>query len=168
MSNADWENLSDAELWRRFAVLPAATDTRGDCPDDIELAAFLDGRMTEAEVDRFEKHLAGCPTCLAAVRETRAIGAAATIVPPVELLHHAKRLVVAPRRHAWRTVAWWTSTAAAAVVLAVAGYTAGSSTQQNRQLAERKVAEEVSFGLISEQDTDDVLPIELAGTGDQR
>lgn len=43
----------------------------GQCPDDMAMAAYLDGRATPEESATLERHLALCPRCAEAVRELR-------------------------------------------------------------------------------------------------
>ena len=38
------------------------------CPDEAALAAFLGGKLKEAEVRAIEEHIAGCPVCLENIR----------------------------------------------------------------------------------------------------
>lgn len=44
----------------------------GGCPDELELAAYLDQTASTASREEVEAHLAACPTCREVVVETRA------------------------------------------------------------------------------------------------
>lgn len=53
-------------------------DTRG-CPDDEMLAAYLDGKLSKADVTRLETHMAGCDQCVELL---------AAIAPGLEMVQH--------------------------------------------------------------------------------
>lgn len=42
-----------------------------DCPDELTLSSYLEGRLEQAEAERLEAHMSQCPTCAQAVRELR-------------------------------------------------------------------------------------------------
>jgi hypothetical protein len=88
------------------------------CPDDDRLAAYLDGRLVDAEHEGIERHMAACAFCAdrvgAITRLLRDVGE--TGVVPDEALARALRL--GRHRRAWGVPRW---AAAAAVVLAVVG-----------------------------------------------
>ena len=90
------------------------------CPDDHQLAAYVDGELASEARERFEQHLADCDSCIGRVgflsrlRDTEP----AERVPEL-LLARARRLGNAPRHAENRYGRHWA--AAAAVVLAVTG-----------------------------------------------
>lgn len=88
------------------------------CPEEQELAAYVDQQLIGAERERIESHLAKCDSCLQQVGflVTRAHGAATPV--PAGLLARAKQLETAAGRSApW---AWqWAGAAAAIAVVAV-------------------------------------------------
>jgi hypothetical protein len=74
------------------------------CPDEAALAAFLGGKLKEAEARRIEEHIAGCPLCLESVRAGY-LG---------EKLHNAKGVAkMDPRMKNIRTSLWLAATVAA-------------------------------------------------------
>ena len=88
------------------------------CPDDHEIAAYVDGELADQSRGQFEQHLADCDFCirrvgfLSRLRDTEP----AECVPEL-LLARARRLGTAPRHEETRHGQYWA--AAAAVVLAV-------------------------------------------------
>lgn len=60
---------SDGSLWKRYKR--AALKKPDQCPDDIELAAFIEGSLPPAQKAGIEAHLAVCEDCLDTVIEIR-------------------------------------------------------------------------------------------------
>lgn len=89
-----------------------------DCPDEINIAGFVDGGLDVAVRQQLERHLADCAHCLDLVGLlSRARDEYATApVPPPALAQARPPLTRAPLR-AWRFAPQWA--AAAAIVLAV-------------------------------------------------
>lgn len=55
----------------------AAPDACERCPDEIEIASYLDGMMDSAQLERMRAHLALCGKCAKTVEELRELLAAA-------------------------------------------------------------------------------------------
>lgn len=147
------ENPQDQQLWRRFS---RPRGPAGPCPDENDLAAYLDGQASAAVAARIERHMARCGDCLAAVREIRAV-----LVPP-------------KARRVWFAVARWSAAAAAAVLIALAGFFAGSATYRSRHRTDAALVAEMSFETVRPQDEtvlsaeDDDLDALLAWTGGEK
>lgn len=56
--STDRNPLSDKELWQRFATPAVAPGAAAKTVSDIEFAAWLEGRMTEAEASRIDAAVA--------------------------------------------------------------------------------------------------------------
>lgn len=56
--------MNERELWEKYA---GSEREAGECPDIIDLAAYIDGTLSESEKERVERHLSRCPECLDAV-----------------------------------------------------------------------------------------------------
>ncbi len=65
------------------------------CPALESIYEYLDGNLSAAERAAFEAHLAGCRGCRAAIEERRAIAAAATSLPTLEVPGEFARGVIA-------------------------------------------------------------------------
>lgn len=109
--------MSPDRLTSLLAAGAAADAERSDsCPDELEIAGYVDGGLDDAEAALIERHLSVCGRCLAVVgvlsRERRAAG-----IPPVsdEVLQKARALVSGEPRRRWRLAPQWA--AAAALVL---------------------------------------------------
>lgn len=141
-------SMTDLRLWRRVRAAWLTEEPERRAPDPNELAAYLDGRLSEEAQDRLERFLALSPEALDIVltaREAEIVGPAST-----DFVRRAQGLV-GPRTssgwHAWldRLTAgwadWWPRTAwvgaTAAVVLACfAGFELGREGYQNLAAAE--------------------------------
>ncbi|MCP3905999.1 MAG: hypothetical protein GY715_20435 [Planctomycetes bacterium] len=159
------DHHDERALWRRIAAPP--NGSRGDCPPLTDLAAFIDGRLADRERAVVETHLAECPECLAAVRETQALAsdesATRTFASPA-VIERAKSLVpaglprLAPRRRepgprvtrrvSWRHVGRWGAVAACLVATCLLGYTAGAGAVADTTES-LDLAMEMSFGVIN-------------------
>ena len=53
--------MNDKELWQHFR---SPRPKMQSCPDPVDLAALLDGRLNGDEKEQIEAHLADCPACL--------------------------------------------------------------------------------------------------------
>ena len=65
------------------------------CPALESIYEYLDGNLSAAERAAFEAHLARCPGCRAAIEERRAIAAAATTLPALDVPDDFARGVIA-------------------------------------------------------------------------
>lgn len=153
MTGPQENNPSDEQLWGRVAQGPPQGPTA--CPSLLELAAFIDGRASEAERQALESHLADCPDCLAAVAEIRSVQTDAGALVPAALLESAKGLVTERKRTRgswaladWRLVGRWSAAAAASIVIGLAGYHTGVKTLMIRQDWRGQLASEMSFGVL--------------------
>src|SRR5688572_1331427 len=97
----------------------AATGPRGrgsGCPDEHEIAAYVDGTLPASSAPRLEAHLADCDSCIALIgllsRERE--GAASEAVPEVTLAR--TRALVPSKRRGWSRFAPHLATAAAILV----------------------------------------------------
>ena len=147
------EYPQERELWRRFAGLRGPA---GPCPDENDLAAYVDGAASMALAERIERHMARCGACLAAVRETRAV-------------------LVAPKpRRIWFAAVRWATAAAAAVLIAVAGFSAGSATCRSQHQTDAALVTDMSFEMVApqadtaESDEDEDLDALLAWAGGEK
>lgn len=88
------------------------------CPDEHQVAGYVDGGLEDAARERLELHLADCGRCLALVgvlgRERDEDLSAAV---PVHVVAQARALVTKGPQRRWRPAPWWA--AAATLVLAV-------------------------------------------------
>ncbi len=100
------------------ARAPADPERTPSCPDEHDIAGYVDGGLDEQEQTRIERHLADCDGCMSLVgllcRERRA-----GTVEPVsdDVLAQARALVTKEPTRRWRSAPAWA--AAAALVLAV-------------------------------------------------
>ena len=155
MMQRNVENQEDRQLWRRFSR-QRGPGGAGPCPDESDLAAWLDGKASAMLAERVERHMARCGDCLAAVRDLRAI------------------LAPSKARRVWLGVVRWSAAAAAAVLIAVAGFFAGSATYRSQHRTDAALVTEMSFELVDPQaDTvlageDEDLDALLAWTGGEK
>ncbi|MHC4446937.1 MAG: anti-sigma factor family protein [Planctomycetota bacterium] len=156
MTEPQENNPSDEQLWGRVAHGPPDSPTA--CPSPLELAAFIDGRASEAQRQALESHLADCPACLEAVAEIRSVQTEAgdsSVLVPATLLESAKGLVTERKRTRrslvladWRLIGRWSAAAAASIVMGLAGYHAGVKTLMIRQDWTGQHTSEMSFGVL--------------------
>ncbi|MHC5113571.1 MAG: anti-sigma factor family protein [Planctomycetota bacterium] len=156
-------------LWRRVAAPPGAS--RDACPPLTDLAALVDGRLTDDERAAIETHLADCPECLAAVHETHAIrgdeATERTYASP-SIIARAKALVTGvpevtvrvTRRVSWQHVGRWSAVAASILATCLLGYQAGAGSVS--ETAESiDLAAEMSFGAIVTEDEEAAPELDL-------
>ena len=96
MNGYEPQDDADRLLWRRFAR-PARAAGAG-CPDELSLAAWLDGQAPPGQAEQIEAHLAGCPACLEAVIELRATLAAGPMLAPPQVVERAASAVARDRK----------------------------------------------------------------------
>ncbi len=150
----DEKNPTDERLWRTAAPMqPALSAT---CLGQLELASYLDGRRSAAEVESIETHLAVCRECREAVADARLIIAAAARAPE-RVIESAQALVSAQSQPSlglkWRT-ARWPLAAAASVAICVFGYRAGMASTASTDLRLDRLATQMSFGVFDPPDQD--------------
>lgn len=134
----------DRGLWQRWRTLEHS-DVQA--PDAMTLAAYAEGRLSEAEAEPIENWLAAHPGALAelladivAAREVQH----EAVTAPEALIAHACALVpslagagdnVVPLRRGgpapWRNAVAWSSIAASLIVASFIGFSMGSDAYQN-------------------------------------
>lgn len=130
-------------LWQRAKAAGPATATAGDRVDDAMLAAWLDGRLSEADAARVERHLVEQPQALRVVLDTRNALADAVRAPvPDRVVVRAQALVgfAAERKvgggglaglfGGWRRALEMAAVGAAFVVVIAGGFSLGGGTQE--------------------------------------
>ena len=148
-------NPDEMDLWRSFQTVGRPHER---CPDPLELASYVDGRLTGSARERLEAHLALCPACRQAVAETRDVLAGPAVLPPARWVQRAKSLAPQTRPATWPRLVRWAASAAAVVAVSLAGFAGGAATYRNRQVAEANLLQVVSFGLADgDQDTSAAL-----------
>ena len=90
-------SADEVDLWRRFQTAGTGRPA-GDCPAELELAGYVDGRLSPEQAQSVSAHLAECPDCRQAVEEVRELLAADPVLPPAEIIAQAKALVPRTRR----------------------------------------------------------------------
>lgn len=149
MNERDRQDERDLAAWRWYAPR-AGKSGSGECPDELALAAWLDGRARPELADRIEAHLAECPDCLAAAADLRAILAGSPMLAPRQAVERAKALGrTRLRRHAglWARAGRWAAVAAAAVLVSYAGLAVGEGASRSRQAVQAAVVGEATLGL---------------------
>jgi hypothetical protein len=92
---------------------------RFDCPDEHQLAAYVDQQLIGAERERVERHLAKCDSCLNQVGFLVKVSQLQIASVPSPLVHQAKKLESAVDRNA-APVGWkWMGVVAASAVIAM-------------------------------------------------
>jgi anti-sigma factor RsiW len=165
MNERDRQDEHDLAAWRRYGP-QAAGGVPGECPDELDLAAWLDGRAGPELADRIEAHLADCPACLAAAADLRAILAASPMLAPRQAIERAKALGRARlRRHAglWARAGRWAAVAATGVLVSYAGLAIGAGASRSRQAVQAAVVGEATLGLENGVHDDGVDGQEIVG-----
>ncbi len=163
----DEKNPTDERLWRSAAPMKPALSAA--CPGQLELASYLDGRRSAAEIESIETHLAVCRECREAVADARLIVVATARsrpAAPERVIESAQALVSAVAVHPpvraksqpllglkWRT-ARWPAAAAASVAICVFGYHTGTAWTASTDLRLDQLATEMSFGVFDPPDED--------------
>ncbi len=157
MTDHDPIDPLERQLWARFAGPPSPAGARGApaagvCPSPLELAAYVDGRLGEAERDELEEHLARCADCRESVDETRAAGSDEPLPFVTAAFAESIRALVGSRpaaqRRGWLAAARWSFAAAASFAMALLAFQAGASSAGAARPAEDLVLSEMTFGLL--------------------
>jgi len=91
---------------------------RFHCPDEHQLAAYVDQQLIGAERERVESHLAKCDSCLQQVGFLIKESPFSAVTAPSSLMYRAKRLEAAI--HETAPFGWkWVTVAAACAVMAI-------------------------------------------------
>ena len=139
----DMESADLAALWRRFRALDRTG--RDQAADDagiaLDLAAYADGRLSEAAAEPIETWLAAHPEALDDLIAARGTGDA---IAPQRIIDRAASLVAgdssdgrvvpfhsSPASHSWRVHMARVAVAACLVLTGVAGFTLGSGAYDN-------------------------------------
>jgi hypothetical protein len=129
----------DRGLWHRWHALQSSD---APAPDALALAAYAEGRLSEAEAERVENWLAAYPGGLADVIAARAVPQQPSSAT-ADMIARACALVardaaaaenVVPLRRAppqWRNALAWSSVAASLVAASFVGFAMGSDAYQN-------------------------------------
>ena len=91
---------------------------RFHCPDEHQLAAYVDQQLIGAERERVESHLAKCDSCLQQVGFLIKESPFSAVTAPSSLMYRAKKLE--PALHENAPFGWkWVTVAAACAVMAI-------------------------------------------------
>jgi anti-sigma factor RsiW len=133
----------DRRLWRRWQAL--GEDSRVAEPDMLLLAAYAEGRLSEAEAEPVEAWLAATPDRLSDIIAARTtyqrpprlvfehvLETAYELVPGEATPAGAEILPFRPRlRPQWRTAIAWSSLAASILCASLVGFSMGSDAYTN-------------------------------------
>jgi hypothetical protein len=138
----------DRRLWRRWQALGEAS--RVAQPDALLLAAYAEGRLSEAEAEPVEAWLAAAPEALGDIIAARttyqrpprmvfehvldkatALVAGHTTLAGAEILPFRPRLRPPHLRPQWRTAIAWSSLAASILCASLVGFSMGSDAYTN-------------------------------------
>ncbi len=153
---------ADKRMWQRAVGPERALSVA--CPDQLALASYLDGQLSNPEFESLEAHLADCRECRQAVADARLIAAEAarwTSAAPQRVIKSAQALVRQQVRPSaslnWR-VARWPVAAAASIAICVWGYRAGMASTASTDILPDTLAAEMTFGVFdpSEEDSDEI------------
>ncbi len=156
------QNQAEQQLWQRAAG--AGRTLSVACPGQLELASYLDGQLSDPQVESLEAHLADCRECRQAVTDARLImaeAAASTSTVPQTVIKSAQSLV-RERVQPSTTLNWritrWPLAAAASIVICFLGYRAGMAYTDSTDILPDRLAAEMSFGVFdsSEDDSDEI------------
>lgn len=139
----------DRRLWQRWQAL--GEESRVAEPDAMLLAAYAEGRLSEAEAETVEAWLAAIPEALGDVIAARTayqhpprlvferiLDKASELVPGAATVPGAEILPFRPKRlPQWRTTLAWSSIAASLLCASLAGFSMGSDAYMNLAGANR-------------------------------
>ena len=150
----------DPRPWTRYAR--AVAGPPGACPDPLDLAAWLDGRLPDDRRDAVDEHLVACPACLDAIRAGRAALDDDTLgfVSP-RVLEGARALVSGRRRsdHAWWAAARRVGAVAAMLAVSVLGYMVGPRSVRPAPPSEERLLASMSFDVFASADDSELLSL---------
>jgi|SRR5579863_1984425 len=169
--------LGDSEeraLWRHWTTTQRGTESLA--PDALALAAYAEGRLSEAEAEPIERWLAAHPESLdqifADIAAARSASDAVMPMVDVSVIDKAFALVtgtkdnVVPLRRptpAWRNALAWSSVAASLVAASLVGFTMGSDAYQH--IARADAAEAAAADSLDATATLDSAFSDEAGSG---
>lgn len=146
--NGPGDETEERALWRRWRQVAAGNAAT---PDALDLAAYAEGRLDEAEAMAIETWLAAHPEILADVQMARVLAPAPSDTSHAAIVAKACALVTGSRltpansnvvplhrgMAAWRSALAWSSVAASLVAASLVGFTMGSEAYQ--RLAQTQV-----------------------------
>jgi anti-sigma factor RsiW len=150
--------ITDSYLWERYKS--AALRKPDQCPDDIELAAFIDGTLSAEQKASIEAHLTVCRDCLDMVIEIN--------MQAVER-KAAAREKTKTSWASWKHLAYdfsfrWLAPAVATILVIMFAAQFGSRTFNNQSRMHAVVSSSISFGLsIAEEAPPTFLSEEATG-----
>jgi anti-sigma factor RsiW len=111
-----------------------------------DMAAYLDGDLSQDAVERVEAHLAACPTCLDTMLQARGM-TSGRLAAPVRVLECVRDLAPDVRHRVAKSRAnyQWAAAAVAALAIGLAGLSAGSHLRQARRHAQDTVTAAIAF-----------------------
>lgn len=157
MSEKNLREERDRALWRRLrAESQGAADGEAWSPDEMALAAYLDGTLDEAERAEVEAWLAAEPAGLELVLAARESLAEPDVAAPEAVVRRAAALVPDPpgnrlaRRLRWAfTPVWqplgWSGAAAGVLLACVVGFQLGQSGYRSSVTLEQLEIAEAGF-----------------------
>ncbi len=158
------KSKAGAELWARAREGLREATAAPDAPDSLTLAAYLDGTLDEAALERVEAWMAASPAALDLVISARSAQAAAPEAAPDGLMSRAQGLVRARQRapraglgawlsgliafqvEAWRPVAW-AGVTAALLVVSTGGFQLGRLGALHLAPVQTAASDDLGFGL---------------------
>lgn len=141
MNDFDKQKYYSKFLWGLFKTV--TTKKPDECPDDIELAAFIEGTLSTAQKESIEAHLSVCEDCLDTIIEVR--------------MQEAEEKTVAHEKTKTSWTGWkhlifdlsfrWLTPAVATVLVIIFAVQFGSLTFKNQNRIHVAVLSSISFGL---------------------
>jgi hypothetical protein len=158
MNDFDKQKYSSSFLWGLYKT--ATTIKPDGCPDDIELAAFIEGTLSVAQKESIEAHLSVCEDCLDTIIE---IG-----------MQEAKEKAAAHEKTKTSWTGWkhlvfdlsfrWLTPAVAVILAIIFAVQFGSLTFKNQNRIQVAVLSSISFGLnLADEKRAGFLPEDNAG-----
>jgi len=162
----------ERDLWRRWRALGEVAPA----PDSIELAAYAERRLGEAEAESVENWLASDPAAWSELEAARSAARLESAVADEALIARACALVadlaalpadgsVVPLRRpapAWRSALAWSSIAASLVATSLVGFSMGSDVY--RSLSGTQIATDTATDPLEASPTLDLFFGDDSGT----
>ncbi len=158
-----------AELWARAREGWRAAAPRPEAPDSLTLAAYLDGTLDEAALERVEAWMTASPEALDLMISARSAQAAVPEAAPDGLMSRAQGLVRARPRaaraglgawlsgligfqmEAWRPVAW-AGVTAALLIVSTGAFELGPLGAMHMAPVQTAASDDLGFGLSDPAD----------------
>ena len=158
MNDFDKHRYFDSSLWERYKT--ASLKQPDQCPDDIELAAFIEGSLPAKKKESIEAHLAVCDNCLDMVIEI----SMQTTEKETPAQKKSKK-----SRFKWKHLVYdfsfrWLAPAVATIFVIMLATQFGSLTFKNQRRMHVAVLSSISFGLnITGEPTDMIGSEDVTG-----